>query len=155
MFLFEQVQHITAPMDKVWPFFANPKNLALLTPSDMKFRILDQLPDEIENGLVVRFKVNVLGIPVNWTSLIQRTTEPGYFNDLQVEGPFNFWYHQHYFKEVEGGVEVKDRLYYLPPFGFIGKLFHPLIVKRKLIETFEYRYHKINELFGNAKSAEV
>jgi hypothetical protein len=34
------------------------------------------------------------------------------------------------------------------PFGVLGQLFHPIIVKPKLDEIFNYRYNKLVELFG-------
>ncbi|MGB0178399.1 MAG: SRPBCC family protein [Owenweeksia sp.] len=151
MFVFKQEQYIPVSLDQAWEFFANPLNLAKLTPPKMNFKVLGDLPGEVHDDLIVRFRVSPLrGINVNWTSVISKVVPKKYFSDVQVEGPFRYWHHQHSFHPVKNGVEIRDELHYLPPFGLIGKLFHPLIVKRKLSETFEYRYQKINEIFGNA-----
>ena len=44
-----------------------------------------------------------------------------------------------------------DIVDYKLPFGLLGRIAHPLLVKGKLNEIFEYRYNKLIELFGNYK----
>ena len=58
------------------------------------------------------------------------------------------WHHKHFVKEIEGGVEIEDLIDYKIPLGFLGQLLHPIIVKPKLNQIFEYRKAKIIELFG-------
>ncbi|HAV53309.1 MAG TPA: cell division inhibitor, partial [Aequorivita sp.] len=55
----------------------------------------------------------------------------------------------HFIKEIEGGVEMEDLLHYKLPFGYLGQLAHPFLVKPKLDEIFEYRKNKLVELFGS------
>ena len=43
-----------------------------------------------------------------------------------------------------------DRVSYELPLGVLGKLAHPLLVKGKLSEIFQYRFDKVDELFGAA-----
>ncbi len=149
MYVFEQRQIIPVSINEAWDFFSDPRNLARLTPDSMNFRILGDLPQQVHEELIVRFRVAALaGIDVNWTSLISKVVPHQYFADVQVEGPFSYWHHQHWFTERDQGVEIRDILHYLPPFGLIGKLFHPLFVKNKIAETFRYRYNKVDELFG-------
>jgi len=40
---------------------------------------------------------------------------------------------------------------YKVPFGFLGRMVHPLLVKPKLTEIFNYRTQKLIELFGEFK----
>jgi ligand-binding SRPBCC domain-containing protein len=51
-------------------------------------------------------------------------------------------------KEVPGGVEMEDIIDYKIPFGLLGQLVHPILVKPKLNEIFNYRTQKLTELFG-------
>jgi len=44
-----------------------------------------------------------------------------------------------------------DIIDYKLPFGVLGRLAHPILVKRKLNEIFTYRYNKLIELFGTYK----
>ena len=71
-----------------------------------------------------------------------------YFVDEQRVGPYAIWHHEHHFKEIDGGVEMLDRVYYKVPLGILGKLVHPLIVKPKLEEIFDFRVQRVEELFG-------
>ncbi|MDP4876691.1 MAG: cell division inhibitor, partial [Schleiferiaceae bacterium] len=56
-----------------------------------------------------------------------------------------------HFKAIEGGVEMLDRVNYKVPFGILGKIAHPIIVRPKLEEIFNYRVQKTEELFGKWK----
>ena len=40
---------------------------------------------------------------------------------------------------------------YEVPFGILGKLVHPIIVKPKLDQIFKYRTKKVDEIFPNKK----
>jgi ligand-binding SRPBCC domain-containing protein len=57
------------------------------------------------------------------------------------------WHHQHHFEAVVGGVMMRDIVDYAIPFGFIGSLANKLLVKKAVIEIFEFRKQKIAELF--------
>ena len=43
---------------------------------------------------------------------------------------------------------MTDILHYKVPFGFLGKIVNSLFVKKKIKEIFDYRYHKLEELFN-------
>jgi ligand-binding SRPBCC domain-containing protein len=67
--------------------------------------------------------------------------------DEQRKGPYKIWHHEHHFREVEGGVEMTDIVSYELPFGILGKLAQPLLVKKKLDQIFAYRFKIVDELF--------
>ena len=43
---------------------------------------------------------------------------------------------------------MEDIIDYKVPFGFIGRLVHPFLIKPKLTEIFNYRTKKLTEFFG-------
>jgi ligand-binding SRPBCC domain-containing protein len=43
-----------------------------------------------------------------------------------------------------------DQVDYALPFGILGQIVHPIIVENKLKEIFDFRYKKVEELFGKA-----
>jgi hypothetical protein len=47
---------------------------------------------------------------------------------------------------------MEDIVDYKVPFGILGQLAHPIFVKPKLNEIFEYRKKKLIELFGEYKA---
>jgi ligand-binding SRPBCC domain-containing protein len=63
--------------------------------------------------------------------------------DEQRIGPYKIWHHEHHFKEVEGGVEMTDIVSYALPFGILGRMMHPIIVKKKLEEIFDFRFKAV------------
>jgi ligand-binding SRPBCC domain-containing protein len=100
-------------------------------------------------GLIIAYTVKpLLGIPMEWVTEITHVKDNSFFVDEQRIGPYKMWHHEHHFREVEGGVEMTDIVSYVIPFGMIGKLFHPVLVKPKLEEIFAYRFKIVDNLFG-------
>ena len=71
-----------------------------------------------------------------------------YFVDEQRFGPYSLWHHKHFIKEIDGGIVMVDIVDYKLPFGILGQLAHPIFVKNKLKQIFEFRENKLNQLFG-------
>ena len=65
-----------------------------------------------------------------------------------VPGPYAFWHHKHFIHEIDGGVEMEDFIDYKVPFGILGRIIHPLLVKPKLEKIFSYRQQKLEKIFG-------
>lgn len=149
MYTLERTQRIPISLEEAWQFFQNPSNLSKITPSEMGFQILSEVPDQMYSGLFIHYKVTpLLGIRMNWTTEITHVKKPHYFVDEQRVGPYRIWHHEHHFKEINGGVEMLDRVNYQLPLGAIGKMIHPLIVEKKLNEIFNHRIKQVEEIFG-------
>ena len=52
---------IRTDLNTAWDFISSPKNLSLITPDDMVFEIVSDLPVEMHEGLLVEYRV---GIPL-------------------------------------------------------------------------------------------
>lgn len=114
----------------------------------MGFIVRTELPDKMYEGLMIEYTVRpMLGIPMNWITEIKTVKNHSFFVDEQRKGPYRIWHHEHHFKEVEGGVEMTDIVSYELPLGFLGRIMHPILVKSKLKEIFDYRRQKVDELF--------
>jgi ligand-binding SRPBCC domain-containing protein len=85
---------------------------------------------------------------MKWITEIKYVHDKQFFVDEQRKGPYKIWHHEHHFKEVEGGVEMTDIVSYEVPLGILGRIAHPIIVKKKLEEIFDYRFKRVDELFG-------
>ena len=152
MHTLERTQRLPISVEEAWKFFQSPKNLAAITPDYMGFNILSETPAKMYPGLFIHYKVSpLLGIKMRWTTEITHVEAPSYFVDEQRVGPYSIWHHEHHFKAIEGGVEMLDRVNYKVPFGLLGKIFHPIIVRPKLEQIFDYRVRKTEELFGKWK----
>lgn len=140
--------HLPMTLDEAWTFFASPANLNLITPADLDFKILDALPAQMYQGLMIRYKIKpMLNIPLDWVTEITMIKDKEYFIDEQRKGPYRIWHHEHHFKVVEGGVLMTDKLYYDIGMSFIGTIAGALWVDKQVQKIFTYRKTKLNELF--------
>ena len=145
-------QKIPITLDEAWDFLSNPKNLKIITPEYMGFNIISGAERKMYAGQIIQYVVTpILGIKAKWVSEITQVIDKEYFIDEQRFGPYAFWHHKHFVKEIEGGVEMEDIIDYKVPMGILGQLVHPFLVKPKLEEIFEYRRKKLIELFGEIK----
>ncbi len=139
------------PIDKptAWEFLSNPANLKVITPEHMDFHILSGAERPMFEGQIIHYKVSPFaGFTTKWVSEICSLREGDYFVDKQLFGPYALWHHKHFIKEIEGGVLMEDCIDYKIPFGFLGRLAHPLTVKKQLRQIFYYREQKLKEIFG-------
>ena len=139
------------PIDKetAWKFLSDPKNLKVITPDYMGFNILSGAEKPMFAGQVIQYIVTpVFGIKTKWVSEITQVEKYKYFIDVQLYGPYALWHHKHFINEIDGGVEMEDIIDYKIPFGILGQMVHPFLVKPKLEEIFAHRTKKLEELFG-------
>lgn len=149
MYRIMQVQRIPIPKKEAWHFFSNPKNLEEITPTDIGFSLMDTVEEKMYKGMVIRYTVApLLGVKLQWATEITTIMEEDYFIDHQLSGPYKTWHHQHFFKTIEGGTELKDIVHYELPMGFLGKLAHHLLIKNKLKQIFAHRKSSIEKKFG-------
>ena len=150
----ERKLEIRITLPEAWDFFSNPTNLSLITPPGLGFRMTSPAPEKIYPGLILTYKVTpFLGLPVNWVTEITHVREREYFVDDQRSGPYKLWRHRHDFREIEGGVEVRDTVHYALPLGPLGDLAHELLVKKQLRGIFDYRSEYLTQRFGNVRTA--
>ena len=143
----KQVLPIT--QKEAWDFLSSPANLQVITPDHMGFSILSGADRPMFPGQIIQYKVSPFpGYSTKWVSEITQVKEGEYFVDEQRFGPYALWHHKHFIKQVEGGVEMEDIIDYKIPFGILGQLAHPIIVKKQLKKIFAYREAKLIERFG-------
>ena len=142
-----QVLPIT--MDEAWAFLSNPANLSVITPPHMGFNILAGADRPMFPGQVIQYKVSPFkGISTHWVTEITHVMDGQYFVDEQRFGPYALWHHKHFIKKHEDGVVMEDLIDYKLPMGFLGRLLHPVLVKKQLKKIFTFREAKLKELFG-------
>lgn len=140
---------IRASLHEVWTFFSSPHNLGRITPKYMDFRVT-HCPDvpEIYTGMEIAYEIRpVLGIPLQWLTLIRDVQAPYTFTDVQLKGPYRSWVHIHTFREELEGVHMSDEITYALPLGMLGQLAHSLFVRRQLEYIFDYRTRVIRDFF--------
>ncbi|HEX2629538.1 MAG TPA: SRPBCC family protein [Chitinophagaceae bacterium] len=150
MYTLQAIQNIPASIEAVWNFFADPNKLHLITPAYMKFRVIsNEKVDRIYKGQLIEYKIKpILGIPLYWMTEITEVKDKTLFIDEQRKGPYKLWRHQHFFKEIPGGVEMTDLVEYSPPLLMLGKMANSFFLRKQLNGIFRFRYQKIEEIFG-------
>ena len=142
-------QNLPITKEKAWEFLSSPKNLKTITPDYMGFNILSGADRPMFSGQIIQYIVTpILGIKTKWVTEITHVEEGKYFVDEQRFGPYALWHHKHFINEIDGGVEMEDIIDYKVPFGILGQMLYPILIKPKLEEIFNYRQKKITEIFG-------
>jgi len=142
-----QEQLVPRGQDEVFAYFAQPENLAKMTPPWLDFHILTPSPVPMREGALIEYLIRLGPLPTRWRTLISEFAPPTRFVDEQLAGPYSFWHHTHEFLAVDGGTLIRDRVRYLLPFGPLGRVAHALVVKRQLAAIFAYRRRAIDQLF--------
>lgn len=116
----------------------------------MDFRIISRYQgSKMYPGQVIEYTVKpLLNIPMYWMTEITHVQPKEFFVDEQRFGPYSMWHHQHHFKELSGGVEMTDIVHYKIPGWWIGDVMNAIYVKKQLTKIFDYRFKKVEELFG-------
>ena len=142
-------QKLPISKEEAWTFLSDPKNLKVITPDYMSFNILSGADRPMFAGQIIQYIVTpILGIKTKWVTEITQVVENEYFVDEQRFGPYALWHHKHFIKEIDGGVLMEDLIDYKIPMGILGQMVHPILVKPKLKEIFDYRTKKLEALFG-------
>lgn len=146
-FVLRTEQWIPRSVSEVFSFFSRAENLEKLTPPFIGFKVLDCSSAEIREGTLIRYRLKLHGIPVGWTTRIEKW-EPGVqFVDTQLRGPCALWHHIHTFEARDGGTVMRDIVRFRLPFGMLGRIFGGWFVKRDVRVIFDYRREIIARLF--------
>ncbi len=149
IYTLEVEQLIPTSIFRTWDFFSSPGNLSEITPPEMNFTITSGNTEKMYAGQIISYKVNLSkGIKTNWVTEITAVKENSYFIDEQRFGPYKMWHHEHHFQENDEGILMKDKVSYKIPFGFLGRLIHFFVIRRKLVNIFLYRMKILEKIFS-------
>jgi ligand-binding SRPBCC domain-containing protein len=140
---------VAAPLEETFTFFTNPDNLLKVTPDTFPTTILNKEPITMEKGTLIRLKMRLFKLfPVKWETKIEEWDPPHKFVDTQPSGPYRYWRHIHRFEAVGDNTRIIDSVQYAVPGWIIEPIVHSLIVRKSLINLFDYRQKKYKELLG-------
>ncbi len=145
--VFESELWLPIPREKVFPFFADARNLEVITPPWLNFHILTPGEIPMRVGAIIDYQLRIHGLPIRWRTEITDWNPPHSFMDEQRRGPYRLWRHTHTFTEKDGGTLCHDRVEYAVPGGaLINKLF----VRRDVETIFNYRTEVLKKHFSPA-----
>ena len=151
MYILERQQKVSTSLDKAWLFLQNPANLNRITPPDLRFQIVSDVPDIMYDGLIVEYKVSIPFMGTHgWVTEIKHIREHHSFVDEQRLGPYRFWYHYHEIRQQGDQVFLLDRVHYQPPFGPLGTVLHWAHIGKTLQRIFDYRQQQLAAVFSSS-----
>ena len=135
---------MNSPIDKVWEFYTDIKHLEIVTPKEVKLKIINATSEKITEGSQIWLEANLIIVKTRWHSLI-RSLKPYQYLDEMVKGPFKRWTHLHLLHSIndQKQTEVLDEINVEIPYGRIGKLFEG------------YAYTRLQKLFDHRKAATI
>lgn len=147
---------VSAPLEAVWAFHADARNLAATLPPESRARIESADAPLREGSRIVIVAKGPLGA-VRWVARIVEHVPPhpvvfgqeARFVDVQEAGPFKSWRHEHEFEHAgEKSTRLVDRITYRVGWGPIGWLADVLFVRHHVRRMFRYRHEVLRERFG-------
>jgi hypothetical protein len=138
---------IKAPLDEVFRFFEDPRNLAKITPKGMGFDIthIDGLP--VTPGFRIEYTIRVRGVPVRWVTQIPIYEPPNRFVISRRRGHTG-----------RGGTSIRLKITTVRPLceiacstSFVRYSWQGhsrMVVSRQLRDIFDFRRRKIRKMFG-------
>ena len=145
--VFQTELWLPVPREKVFPFFADARNLEVITPPWLNFNVLTPGHIEMHVGAIIDYRLRVHGVPVRWRTEITGWNPPFSFCDEQRRGPYRLWRHTHTFEEKNGSTLCRDEVVYADPGG---ALVNWLFVRHDVKKIFAYRAAVLQRNFGVA-----
>jgi len=139
---------LPVPREKIFPFFAEARNLEIITPPWLNFHVLTPAPIAMRAGALIDYQLRIHGVPVRWRTEITAWNPPFSFCDEQRRGPYRRWSHTHTFVAKNGGTLCRDEVVYAVPGG---ALVNRLFVRRDVEKIFEYRAAALRRQLGAEK----
>ena len=137
-------QRFPGSPEDVFPFFSDARNLELITPDSIKFRILTPVPIDMHEGTLIDYALRIRGIPVKWRTLITVWDPPYRFVDEQLRGPYRQWIHEHTFTDEGSTTLMEDTVRYRV---YGGALINKLFVQPDVTKIFNSRTEVLKKQF--------
>jgi uncharacterized protein len=141
-------QWVPNAREHVFPFFADPHNLELLTPAFLHFHVRRRTTANVCQGTLLTYTLRLHGIPVLWRTRIEAWQPPERFVDVQLFGPYAEWHHTHTFETEGTGTRLRDVVRYRLHLSVLQRTFLMSWVHRDVRRIFEHRQSVIASLFG-------
>lgn len=149
MHILERRHSLNISIKTLWKYISKPENLNDITPPDLNFTIVTDVPETMYNGLMVEYRIRIPFFGIHqWVTEIKHIRENISFVDEQRLGPYKLWIHYHEIIPDGDNCIMLDRVHYKLPFGILGNIVHTLIIKNMLKKIFNYRWEKFEELFN-------
>jgi ligand-binding SRPBCC domain-containing protein len=153
VFTLDTTVSIPRPIDEVFEFFGDARNLQAITPPWLHFQILTPAPIDMRVGALIDYRIRLHWLPITWRTRIAAWEPPYRFIDEQVKGPYTLWRHEHRFEpdpDRPGSTLMRDHVDYAFFGGPLTPFINRIYVRHDLAKIFQYRRETILRLMGGA-----
>lgn len=134
---------IAAPPDEVFAWHSNPCAFERLTPPWKNADVVEAAGG-IAAGDWKHLRIPIAGpLGFSWKLVHGDSVHQPGFVDIQEEGPFRSWRHEHRFlTDGDGNTMLEDRLTYELPYGWAGRLLAGRRIEMELDRLFRLRHRR-------------
>ncbi|MGB7341823.1 MAG: hypothetical protein WBC91_23195 [Phototrophicaceae bacterium] len=137
--VYEKSSVMATTMEKMQAFHESQDAFSKLVPPPMIAQLReDNRTSNTEGDL--KFTLWMGPIPIKWHAQHQAGPIDTSFADLMVDGPMEYWRHEHIFEAVTGGIQLTDRVTLAHKSGFQGILTRLMFDGLPLRFLFFYRH---------------
>ncbi len=133
---------IFAPADVVYAWHARPGAFERLVPPWMDVRV-EAAQGTVTPGSWKQIRLALGPVPVRWKVIHEASSTPFTFVDVQEQGPFRSWRHEHVITPRDATTCVlEDRLTYELPLAPVAEVLAGPSVERALQRVFQFRHRR-------------
>jgi len=133
---------VKAAINRIWDFYTDIGHLEVITPPDMRLRLVKSTHQRLVQGSEV-WLTGVLLTRSNWHSRITLLAPYEYVDEM-LTGRFQVWKHVHGFNKIDDNTtEVIDEIDFQLRYGLLGRLFEG------------YVYSQLEKIFDHRKKATI
>ncbi len=103
---------LRAEIEETFELFSNPDLLNAITPSWFDLEPDAGVPELLEPGVEISYRLRWRGVSLGWTSRIVEWEPPYRLTYEQARGPYRSFRHEHVFEADGSGTRVVDRVAY-------------------------------------------
>lgn len=130
-------------VEKLFRYHERPGVLRRLTPPWVNAEVLRE-PENIHAGSSAVIRLKKIGVKLDWVARHTEYEKNSFFKDAQLKGPFRFWQHNHYFKDISpGSSKLTDFVEYDLPLSGLLDIAAGRLVRKELERMFRYRHSVI------------
>lgn len=107
--VYEKSTVMNTTIEKMIAFHDAPDVFGKLAPPPIFMRVREDNRSSLTEG-DLKFTLWFGPIPIQWHAQHQPGPNADSFADLMIDGPMQYWRHEHIFETVEGGVKLTDRV---------------------------------------------
>ena len=98
---------VNSSIDRVWEFYTDIKHLEIITPKEMKLKIINATSEKLTLGSEIWLEAKLMISKTSWHSII-RSLFPYQYLDEMLTGPFKRWTHLHRFYDINTNKHQKQ-----------------------------------------------